>query len=294
MTEIDPPDYRGAALPALIFGSVLWGLSWLPLKYVNSLGVAGVSLVLVAYGVAAMLTLPWLWRQRRFWAGRGVWLLAIAVIGGYANLAFTLALIHGQVVRVMVLFYLLPVWGALGGWLVLREQIDRLRLIAVAAALVGAFLILGGPSALDGRFSWIDFLAITSGLTFALSNLLYRARQEIPIASKMSATFGGGALLAMATLALLPGFAIANAPALGWSLAALYGGIWLMAAMGSSYWGVTHMEVGRSSVIIILELLTAVISAVVLGGERMSPIELAGGALILTAAFLEARRPVAR
>ncbi|MGF1548463.1 MAG: DMT family transporter [Thiotrichales bacterium] len=282
-------NLRELALPALILGSVLWGLSWLPLKAVDGLGVNGVSLVLAAYGVAAALTVPLLWAQRARWRGRGIWLLPIALIGGYANLAFTLALIHGEVVRVMVLFYLLPVWGALGGWLFLGEHIDRLRLLAVATALSGAFLILGGPAALEGQLTWIDFLAVTSGLTFALSNLLYRAQQDLPIASKMSATFCGSAVLALVTL-WLPGYAIAQAPPLAWSLAALYGGTWLMLAMGSSYWGVTHMEVGRSSVIIILELLTAVASAVLIGGERMSAIEIAGGALVLTAALLESRR----
>ncbi len=50
------------------------------------------------------------------------------------------------------------------------------------------------------------------------------------------------------------------------------------------------MEAGRASVIIILELVTAVASALWIGGERMSVTEMVGGALILTAAVIEARR----
>jgi len=42
--------------------------------------------------------------------------------------------------------------------------------------------------------------------------------------------------------------------------------------------------------IIILELVTAVASALWIGGERMSVSEMVGGALILTAAVIEARR----
>ena len=41
------------------------------------------------------------------------------------------------------------------------------------------------------------------------------------------------------------------------------------------------MEAGRASVIIILELVTAVASALWIGGERMSVTEMVGGALIL-------------
>jgi drug/metabolite transporter (DMT)-like permease len=50
------------------------------------------------------------------------------------------------------------------------------------------------------------------------------------------------------------------------------------------------MEAGRSSIIIIMELVTAVLSASILLNETMSPTEMVGGLLIVVAAFLEARR----
>ena len=50
------------------------------------------------------------------------------------------------------------------------------------------------------------------------------------------------------------------------------------------------MEAGRSSIIIIMELITAVVSATLLAGERMSPWEMLGGVLILSAALIEALR----
>ena len=50
------------------------------------------------------------------------------------------------------------------------------------------------------------------------------------------------------------------------------------------------MEAGRSSIIIIMELITAVISATLIAGETMDMIELSGGIMILTAAFIEALR----
>ena len=50
------------------------------------------------------------------------------------------------------------------------------------------------------------------------------------------------------------------------------------------------MEAGRSSIIIVLELITAVISAILIAGESMSALESTGGVLIMTAAFIEAFR----
>jgi drug/metabolite transporter (DMT)-like permease len=50
------------------------------------------------------------------------------------------------------------------------------------------------------------------------------------------------------------------------------------------------MEAGRSAVLIIMELVTAVTSAAVLNGTRLRPVEWLGGSLIVAAAFVEARR----
>ncbi len=276
-------------LAVLLAASFLWGLAWLPLKALERLGLSGVALTFIACGAAAALLVPRLLRERASWRGEKRWLLAIALLGGYANLAFTVAMIYGEVVRVMVLFYLLPVWGVLGGKLFLGERLDAARIAAVALAICGAILVLGGLRALDAPIAWTDLLAITCGMTFAGNNLVFRAHQLIPVASKTAAMLLGATLLAAALLAVgVQPWPTTSAG--GWLAAISYGLAWLLVATLGTQFGVTHMEAGRASVIIILELVTAVASALWIGGERMSMTEMMGGALILTAAVIEARR----
>lgn len=81
-------------------------------------------------------------------------------MGGAANICFNLAMIYGEVVRVMVLFYLLPVWGVLGGKFILGEQTNIWRWIGVALAIVGAFILLGGADILATPPNWLDLLAL--------------------------------------------------------------------------------------------------------------------------------------
>jgi drug/metabolite transporter (DMT)-like permease len=276
-------------LAVLLAASFLWGLSWLPLKALERLGLSGVALTFIACGAAAAVLVPRLVRERESWRAEKRWLLMIALLGGYANLAFTVAIIYGEVVRVMVLFYLLPVWGVLGGKLFLGERLDAARLTAVALALSGAFLVLGGLRAFDAPIAWTDVLAITCGLTYASNNIAFRVHQQIPIASKTAAMLIGATLLAAALLAVgVQPWPTTSAG--GWLAAIGYGLAWLLVATLGTQFGVTHMEAGRASVIIILELVTAVASALWIGGERMSVTEMMGGALILTAAVIEARR----
>lgn len=279
-------------LPVIILlgASILWGLSWLPLKAINAMGIQGIALSFGAYGIIAMVMSPQLWKQRALgWKHRNV-MFWIALFGGGANLTFTYALINGEVIRVMVLFYLLPVWGVLGGYFFLKERIDRWRWVGVTAAILGAFLILGGFKIFETPPLWIDALALLSGLLFALNNLLFRFAQSVPVASKIGAMFYGCfALAALLLLGHIEPFPI-NVGIQAWGALGAYALIWLLLANIGSQWGVTHMEAGRSSIIIIMELITAAISATLIAGEIMDFREYIGGFLILSAALIEALR----
>jgi len=279
-------------LPVIVLlgSSVLWGLSWLPLKAINAMNIDGIALIFVAYAILALVLSPLLIKEFSVWKEHKKVMLLIALFGGGANLAFTYALINGEVIRVMVLFYLLPVWGVAGGRLFLREDIDRWRYLGVSLAISGAFFILGGFDVLDAPPSWIDVIALVSGLFFAMNNLLFRAAQSIPVSSKVGSMFVGcfslAAVFLLAGIEQFPSSVNVNA----WWMLVAYAIFWLLLANIGSQWSVTHMEAGRSSIIMIMELITAVISATLIAGESMSLLEYMGGALILTAAFIEAFR----
>ncbi|HEX5636500.1 MAG TPA: EamA/RhaT family transporter, partial [Gammaproteobacteria bacterium] len=85
------------ALFALVGASIMWGLGWIPLKALNQLGIEGIPLTFIAYGAITVVLLPLFIAQRARWRGEGRWLLLIALLGGYANLAFTTAMVYGEV-----------------------------------------------------------------------------------------------------------------------------------------------------------------------------------------------------
>ncbi|MBA3026023.1 MAG: DMT family transporter [Sulfurimonas sp.] len=281
-----------AHLPVFVLlgASVLWGLSWLPLKGINAMGIDGIVLIFIVYGILSLVFTPLLLKQFTHYKHHPKAMFLIALFGGGASLAFTYALINGEVIRVMVLFYLLPLWGVLGGKFFLREQIDRWRYLGAALAIGGAFIILGGFEVFDSPLQWIDLIALLSGLFFTMNNLVFRAAQEVKVGAKIGAMFYGtftlAALLLLGGVESLPEFISTQA----WSGLFLYALLWLLLANLGSQWGVTHMEAGRSSIIIIMELLTAVVSATLIAGEIMNAHEYFGGVLIVAAAFIEALR----
>ncbi len=283
--------YKHSAIPVvmLMLASIVWGISWLPLKLLNNLGLEGIPLIFVAHLLLLMVFLPWGFKGAVIWSNVKT-LAAIALAGGTAILCFTYALMYGDVIRVMVLFYLLPVWGVLGGRLFLGEVIDRVRWLGVVIALVGAFFILGGLTIIDAPPSWVDGLALLSGMCFAVNNILFRGVVQVPLATKLLSMFCGCVLLAAVLLLLKVQTLPTAIPWVSWGWLVAYTLTLLLFANIASQWAVERLEAGQSSIILVVELVAAVVSAMFIGGERLLAWEWFGCVLVAAAALLEALR----
>lgn len=276
----------------LLFSASMWGLSSLPIKAFAEYGLSGPLLACVAFGFAGLLGLPLLLREYAQWR-HSLWtLLLLALVGGWGNTAYVTALVQGDVVRVMLLFYLLPAWSVLGGRLFLGERISRRRGSALALAMVGAFLVVGGFAAFDAPLSVADVMAVTAGLAFAGNNIIARHAQKIPTASKTVVVFLGCALLAMPLTLWVSGSGAAavlldlSPVVLGWLAAYSVG--WLALVTATWQWSVSRMEAGRAGVISIAELVVALLAATLVRGETMTLLECVGAVVIALAAVLEA------
>lgn len=274
----------------LLLSSIFWGLAWIPLKKLSSLGIDGVFLTFVCYGVMSLMLLPFVCRNASKYLSSYKPLLGIFFAGGLANLCFNYAMIYGEVVRVMVLFYLLPVWGVLGGRFILKEKTDAWRWLGVGLAIVGAFILLGGSKMIEQPPSWIDFISLLSGLFFAANIMLFRAVEQVPLGLKLNVLFVGCCIIS-GVLLLLGAESVdtpLNMTAIAWAI--FFAVAWLFWANLGSQWAVTKMPAGRSSILIIIELIAAVLSAMWIGGEVLTIHIVIGGLLVLSATGIEVFR----
>jgi len=277
------------AVIVLFISSVGWGLTWLPIKSLNEMGLESMHMIFIAFASGALLLSPWLIKQHAIWKQSVLLMLLIGLAGGIANASFQTAIVHGDVIRVMILFYLLPVWSVLGGRLFLKEKIDSLRMVAVAICLTGAFIILDVWNSSWQGISWIDLLAMASGMGLAMTNILFRFTQGIPLISKVSFMFiGCTVIMAIAIAASSASFILPENNSV--PLAMAYGAIWLTLITIGTQWGVTQMEAGRSAIIIVMELVVAVVSVAVITMADLKPYEIVGGLMVLSAAILEGSR----
>jgi drug/metabolite transporter (DMT)-like permease len=284
---------RTAAI-AIFFSGVMWGLWWIPLRWLARHGIAGDWTSVVLYGVAGVLMVPL--AVARFRARRGEALrytLAGAFASGAAIAMTNTALLNGDVVRVLLLFYLAPIWATLMDVLVLKERLVLRRVATVVLGLSGAAVVLGGGVTVPLPRALGEWMGLAAGFTFAAGSLFVRkaetakAASDPVIQSFVSLAVGCGFGILFLGLFPSPPLAINRlwtaAPA-----ALAIAAIWVLPLMWLFLWGAARLAPGRVTILMLIEPVAAVTSAALLLDEPFGAREIAGCALIVAAGLTEA------
>lgn len=282
---------------ALVFNALVWGVSWWPLQRLQAAGLHPLWTTALVYSVAlACLLLARPQALRSALQHPALWLLVLS--SGLTNVAFNWAVTVGDVVRVVLLFYLMPAWSVLLAWKMLDDRPTGMALVRLLLAFAGVALVLLPADAtwsrLASHLSGADLLALAGGFCFALTNVTLLRLHAVPGAARMVAMFGGGALLAglSALLGLMAGAVPAlPAPTQAWVLLALALALAFVLGNYTLQYGAARLAAGTTALVMLSEVVFASISAALFASATMAPRTLLGGALIMLAALLAALPP---
>jgi len=282
------PDNRLLPVLSLLFTATLWGVVWYPLRLLEGQGLAGLWSALISYGAILCVFLWVLVRDRKSLAANLLPLTLMGLSAGWCNVAFIMAVLDGHVVRVLLLFYLSPFWAVCLGWLMLGERLDGKSMLVFAVAVTGAIIMLWNEEiGIPWPRDYADWLAVSSGFAFALSNVFVRRTQNVGVRLKSTASWIG--VVVVATIWILLSHTSVPAVGGGVLLAAVALGLFGFLVMTLTVlYGVTHMPVHRSAVILLFELVVGAVSAQLLTDEVVLYREWLGGFMIVTAAYMAA------
>jgi drug/metabolite transporter (DMT)-like permease len=286
-----PPRARSAGpVFALLVNAFVWGVSWWPFRHLQAMGLHPLWATTLVYVLSAVVIVAWRPASLRQLATQpALWLIFLA--SGATNATFNWSVSIGDVVRVVLLFYLMPLWSLLLARLILKEKLTASAMVRVSMALAGAALVLShGQAPGDGHAAFLpDFLAILGGMAFALNNVMLKRAAARPEEGRALAMFLGGVVVAGLTATTL---SAGGAAGVAWPVATSR---WILPAFGLAVvfmasnlclqYGAARLSAAATAVVMPCEVLFAALTSVWWGGATLHATVLVGGALILAAAL---------
>jgi len=278
---------RSSSLPALalLAGASLWGVVWYPYRVLAQAGIDGLWATLFTYGLALVLGVLLFRKDARILRRIPPAAMLMGLAIGWSNLGYVLGVLEGEVMRVLLLFYLAPLWTPALARIVLDERLDRRGLAVMALAFAGAMTMLWRH---ELGFPWpasrAEWLGLASGFLFALGNVMVRKLQHMTDVAKSIVIWAG---VTVAALLHLPGSKVGAVQAWGLAFdqAAMLAGIGaaIFAMSLALQYGLTRTPANRAIVILLFELVVAAVAAHYLAGESLRPQDWVGGAFIVAA-----------
>ncbi len=273
----------------LLFGAVVWGLIWYPYRLLEQAGISGTQSSLLTYGFALALGAVLFarhWRDLARIPREAFW---IAFAAGWTNLSYVLAVLEGEVMRVLLLFYLAPLWTLLLARLLLGERAGKKGLVIMALSLSGMMTMLWQGEGWPLPQDWAEWIALSSGIGFASTNVLTRWAGHLTLKAKSLSVWAGVCAIALVFFMFdRHAQPLSMLSAANWLLMAAMG-VALAATTWLVQFGVTHTTANRAAVIFMFELVVAAVSSYWLAGEAMDAREWVGGAMIVLAALYSGR-----
>ena len=282
--------YQGQfAVFGLLFGAVCWGVIWYPYRMMQEVGISGVASSFYTYFLAVSIFAIIFLRQWRAAIHQPKIIILLAIVAGWTNLSYVLAIIDGEVMRVMLLFYLSPLWTLVLAHFWLKERTNMRGLAVIVLSLIGAFIMLWQEDALPLPNNNAEWLALSAGMGFSLTNVITRYAANITLPAKSMAVWIGVLLMSVVFIALQDApFPHPQDMSMSQCLLMFLVAILLMAATLLVQFGITHTPVNKASVLFMFELVVAAVATYFLTDETMTAREWFGGALIVVAALFAA------
>ncbi|MCP4388900.1 MAG: DMT family transporter [Gammaproteobacteria bacterium] len=279
---------------ASLYAGLAYGLYWIPLRALEQAGLHDVLPALMFNLIPMVLILPlivWRWpRIRR----APLHFHITGIIVGLSLVGYTNAFLYTDVVRVLILFYLTPIWGFLLARVFLGDLITPIRWISILLGIGGMLTIFGIDTGLPLPDNIGDWVALVAGIFWAIASLMMLMGKESPIDYALWFFLWNGLAAILVTLIF---FAQTNVSipdgsafmaVLPWMIPLAI--ILVIPAGFAVIYGPTQLNPGIAGILFMVEIGVGTITASIMTDEAFGLRELLGVLMITGAALIEPLR----
>ena len=253
------------------------------LAYSSGLGVDQLLAFRFALAAVGMLILAFAVGQNPFRLSRRhvVSLLAVGGVMYTAQaLTYFIALRTLPASLCVLIVYIYPSLVVIAAWLFLRRNVSRWHIGALIASFAGVILLVGGAQFQLGAGLIFAFAAPLMYTAFILVS--ERVMTSVPPVAA-SAVMMSGTAVVLSAIAAAQGQLVPPSTLQAWAISVGIAVVPTMIAISLFLAGLPRVGAARASLISTLELVVTVTLAIVLLGDRFSPLEAVGGVLVLGA-----------
>ena len=274
---------------AILYAGAVWGLFWIPLRRLEGEGIDPLWVTSIYFMVPAAIIFPVLMFRWRSIASGGLSLQLTVLVSGAALSLYSASIVFTDVIRAIMLFYLMPIWSTLLARVFLGEAITPIRILAMILAALGMLTLFGLGVGLPIPRNVGDWMGLGAGVFWAIAMVRIRLNGQHNAIDLTTGFFFWGLAL---TLAISLLFAHDHVPS--WDqvkpalpLLVVFVAILVIPGTFASLWGPKFISPGISGLLFMTEIVVGAISAALLAGEPFGQRELVGVALIASASLIE-------
>jgi len=274
---------------ACLYAGACWGLFWIPLRALEDAGLHQLWTTVVYFLIPTLCLLPILiMRWRHVWQG-GLSFQLTVIASGMALTCYSASIVYTDVVRAILLFYLMPIWSTVLARFILGEAITPARIVAISLAVLGMLTIFGLGLKFPVPENVGDWLGLAAGFFWAVTTVRLR-RDEGRSSVDLTVGFFVWSLLitTCAAMVLVP----SEMPTIEQTLPVMpllliFMVIFVLPGTYASLWAPKFLSPGTVSFLLMTEVVVGAISAALLAGEEFGTRETIGVLLIASASLVE-------
>ena len=277
----------------VIVSCFFWGSYWIPLRYIDSDSNGSLWPIFFSFLLLSLLLLKPLVKtfyvifyERNYFFFLGC-LFAATGITFYSE-----SLLRGEIAKVVVLFYLCPIWGTIFAKIFLGNKLTLKRLLSIILGIIGLEIMVGIEKGIIFPTSVVEWIALSAGLSWAMGMTLFHLAKSTSGFEKTALT---ALIIPFVFLALclvpdgrtleMPNQLISVNVIYLWMV--LFAVVWLLPSILLTYFSVEVLDPGRINILLAFEVAVGFISASLLTNEIIGPREYLGALFVVSACFVD-------
>ena len=277
----------------VIVSCLFWGTYWIPLRSIDSVNSGSVWPLFLSFLLLALiLAKPLIKSITNIFINKNYFFLAGCFFAALGISLYSESLLRGEIAKVVVLFYLCPIWGTIFARFILNHSFTIKRIFSIILGIIGLEIIVGFDKGIILPSTTVEWIAILAGLMWAMSMTLFNLANTTSGIEKTSLT---AFLIPFVYLFLcfipdgrnlaIPYSLLSIHPIYIWMI--LFAIIWLLPSILLTYFSVEVLDPGRINILLAFEVAVGFLSSALLTSEIIGFREYIGAIFVVSACFVD-------